>query len=367
MACSQAVRASPSPSRPMTASRSPETDAAATGIARWSPSCRGPRTSTRSPCTAGRHRPHTGVPSDGGRSGDHDVTRAGEELLYGVVRDPGRPRRTAPWSWPLILLHVIRASRRAVQGDPAAWDRYWAGVTATGDGGDVLWDPSSSDEPTRYTDLLAAHADPALPVVDLGCGNGRFTRALAARFPRAVGTDLAASAVARARAESAGTLRCEFRVEDMTAPGTGLRLAGELGESNVFVRGVLHVLDAPRQHRLAAAIADLLGTHGTLLIAETNHPGPLLGYLQRLGAGASGLPPALERVLSAGLPRPAHFGRPELDRCFPAHRWTRLHTDASSTISTVPGGPDHRPTPVPAYIAVLRRNAVPDTSHERLG
>jgi SAM-dependent methyltransferase len=258
----------------------------------------------------------------------------------------------------MILLQVIRASRGAPRGDPAAWDRYWAGVTATGDGGDVLWDASSSDEPDRYINLLVAHAaDPDLPVIDIGCGNGRFTRALAARFPRAVGTDLSAHAVARARAESAGTPRCEFRVEDMTAPDSGRRLADELGNTNALIRGVLHVLDAQHQHQLAAAIADLLGTRGTLLIAETNHPGPLLGYLQRLGARPSGLPPALQRALAAGLPRPAHFGPTELDRCFPAHRWARLHTDTSSTISTVPGSPEHRITPVRGYLAVLRRNA----------
>lgn len=91
------------------------------------------------------------------------------------------------WNRALLVPHLVRLGLRAPRDVSTRWDRYWAGVTATGDGGDVLWDSSSSDEAQRYLDLLGAHADPGLPVVDVGCGNGRFTRALAGRFPRAVG------------------------------------------------------------------------------------------------------------------------------------------------------------------------------------
>ena len=38
---------------------------------------------------------------------------------------------------------------------------------------------------------MRAHLDLTLPVVDLGCGNGRQTRALASSFPLAIGVDLA--------------------------------------------------------------------------------------------------------------------------------------------------------------------------------
>lgn len=264
------------------------------------------------------------------------------------------------WRRLLLVPHVARLSRWAPGDVGTRWDRYWADVSATGDGGDVLWDSSRPGEADRYVALLAARADPARPVVDVGCGNGRFTRALAARFPRTVGLDLSAHAVERARAESVpGSPVPEFRVADLTAPGAGRRLADELGSCTVFVRGVLHVLDPPARARLAANAADLVGAGGVVLVAETNYPGPPLGYLESLGGGPRGLPRPLARAISAGIPRPSRFGDAELDASFPPDRWERLLVDGAARISTVPmrdgAGPGGRaPDSVPGYVALLR-------------
>ncbi|NED05056.1 class I SAM-dependent methyltransferase, partial [Streptomyces sp. SID6648] len=47
--------------------------------------------------------------------------------------------------------------------------------------------------------------DPALPLIDLSCGNGTQTRYLAERFPHVVGADLSAAALEHARrADPAG-------------------------------------------------------------------------------------------------------------------------------------------------------------------
>lgn len=239
---------------------------------------------------------------------------------------------------------------RAPRDIASRWDRYWAGVQTTGDGGDVLWDSSSSDEARRYLDLLVAHADPDLPVIDVGCGNGRFTRALASRFPRALGADLSPHAIDRAREESGDVANVEFRAVDMVGPD-----AAQLGGPyNVFVRGVLHVLDAPARRRLASNIGDLLGARGTALIAETNYPGPILGYLESLGAGPRGLPHPLARAISSGLPGPSPFGEAELDDSFPPARWERVLVDERSRITTVPMSRADTPDTIPAFLAVLR-------------
>lgn len=257
------------------------------------------------------------------------------------------------WRRLLLIPHIVRLSRRAPRDTDTRWDRYWSEVEATGDGGDVLWDSDRSTESERYVDLLVAHADPTRPVVDVGCGNGRFTRALAVRFPRTLGVDLSEHAVELARQES-GAGGPEYRTTDFTAPGTGVRLASELGASTVFVRGVLHVLDARARARAAANAADLVGTGGVVLLAETNYPGPLLGYLESLGAGPRGLPRPLARAIAAGIPRPSRFGRAELVAAFPSAEWDLLLVDDDARITTVPTTATGAPGSVPGLLALLR-------------
>ncbi|GAA4555104.1 class I SAM-dependent methyltransferase [Pseudonocardia xishanensis] len=254
----------------------------------------------------------------------------------------------------LLIPHVVRLSLRAPRDVTVRWDRYWASTTATGDTGDVLWDASSTDEPQRYVELLAAHADPTLPVVDAGCGNGRYTRALAGRFDRVVGVDIAAAAIARARRESAGVANAEFRVADLTDADAGRALHDELGDCTVFVRGVLHVLGPEAARRTAATVAALAGRRGTVLLAETDYRGPLLGYLESLGGGPRGLPAPLARALSAGLPRPHRFGDAERDAAFPPDRWERVLVDHTAVIRTVPLRTPDVPDTVPGHVAVLR-------------
>jgi len=137
-----------------------------------------------------------------------------------------------------------------------------------------------------------------------------------------------------------GETNVDFRTLGVSADHAGQRLGEELGDCNVFVRGVLHVLEPSARQRLASNIGDLVGVRGTLLIAETHYPGPLLGYLESLGACPTGVPRPLARAISAGLPRPSSFGDTELEDSFPPELWERLHADDHAQIATVfMGGP----------------------------
>jgi SAM-dependent methyltransferase len=260
------------------------------------------------------------------------------------------------WKRVFIAAHVLRLRLRAPRAAGGRWEHFWAGVRATGDGGDVLWDASDPAEAARYLDLLAEHADPALPVVDVGCGNGRFTRALGGRYPGVVGVDLSPAAVALATKESAGTPGVTFRALDMTAPNAGQVLRDDIGgDANVFVRGVLHILDEGARRRLADNIGTLVGARGRVLIGETNHRGHPLRYLERLGAGPRGIPTALARAIATGIPPPSGFGDAELEACFPRPRWRRLLVDAEAAITTIPLSTPQTHDTVPGYVAVLAR------------
>ncbi|MFC4947532.1 class I SAM-dependent methyltransferase [Pseudonocardia sp. GCM10023141] len=264
----------------------------------------------------------------------------------------------------LLVPQIVRLAAQAPRDGSTRWDGYWASVTSTGDGGDVLWDSSTSNEAEHYLDLLSTHADADLPIVDVGCGNGRFTRALATRFPGAIGLDLSRHAITRARHESASVPDLQFRTLDMTADRSGRALAAEFGPCNVFIRGVLHVLTPPARRRMAANLAELLGTvRATALVAETNYPGSLLGYLENLGARPTTFPTALGRAISAGIPRPAPFGDTELDDTFPTDRWNHLHTDNGVRISTVPSHRSETIGSIPGLVALLRPWRGPSSPH----
>jgi hypothetical protein len=173
--------------------------------------------------------------------------------------------------------------------------------------------------------------------------------------------DLSPAAVALATAESAGTPGVTFRALDMTEPGAGHVLReGIGGDANVFVRGVLHILDPPGRRRLADEIDTLVGARGRVLIGETNHRGNSLGYLERLGAGPRGLPPALARAIETGIPPPSPFGDAELEACFPHPEWQRVLVDADAAITTIPLSTPQAHDTIPGYVAVLAKEGAED-------
>ncbi|KRE79350.1 class I SAM-dependent methyltransferase [Arthrobacter sp. Soil763] len=255
------------------------------------------------------------------------------------------------WDRMQLLPTVARLASRAPRDPHQAWERYWRGIRTTGTTGDVLWDADSPAERRQYADLLLGHFDPALPVVDVGCGNGTYTRWLATDFPRVLGVDVSAGAIDRARSETADTPNAEFAVVDVTAPGAGELLVSRLGPANVFVRGVFHVLKADKQAALAGNLRTLVESRGRVFVAETNFPGNSLDYLAELGATGRDVPPQLRRALE-NLPRPGRFGTPERRSVFPDTDW-QLIAEGPVGIEVVPMNDARLPQRVPGYFALL--------------
>lgn len=256
---------------------------------------------------------------------------------------------------PQLSLYGLRAPRD--QG--SAWERYWSGVRSTGANGEVLWDADQPAEVEAVAAQLQAHIDPTLPLVDLGCGSGRQARALArARLASQVlGIDASAAAIARAQLEAAeGSDRwnLEFRVADAAEPGLGERLAVELGEVNVHIRGMLHVVDPARRSAVVQNVGTLLGTRGTAYVCETNLVGDPLDYLVFQGATPMSLPDVVRRLVAAGVRPPSHFGAAEVAEYFPDSGW-RVLADGPTVMYGVPLRPGGSVQQIPSFFAVLRR------------
>ncbi|MGJ5892298.1 SAM-dependent methyltransferase [Streptomyces sp. V2] len=168
-----------------------------------------------------------------------------------------------------------------------SWEGFW--TEAPEGRGEVFWDAEPEAAVESHLPLFTPHLlDPGLPLVDLGCGNGTQTRFLAGRFPRVIGVDLAEAALDRARrADPEG--RAAYRFLDAVEEGAAGALHAELGDANVYVRGVLHQCGPEDRQPLVDAVAALLGARGRAFLVEpAEDAGAILGGLARRPEG----PPA---------------------------------------------------------------------------
>jgi SAM-dependent methyltransferase len=178
-----------------------------------------------------------------------------------------------------------------------AWEGFWR--EAPEEEGAVFWDADPALTAARHLALFEPHlTDAGLAMVDLGCGNGTQTRFLADRFPHVVGTDLSAAALDHARrADPAGqaTYR-ELDAGDKTETET---LHAELGDANVYMRGVLHQAQPDDRQLLVSGIATLLGERGRAFLVELSEAAKpiLLGLAQN----PAGPPPKLAPIFRHGI------------------------------------------------------------------
>lgn len=178
-----------------------------------------------------------------------------------------------------------------------AWEGFWS--EAPGEPGGVFWDAEPALTAGPHLALFEPHlTDPGLPMVDLGCGNGTQTRFLADRFPHVVGTDLSAAALEHARrADPAGqAVYRELDAVDKTGTQT---LHTELGDANVYMRGVLHQARPDDRQLLVNGIATLVGERGRAFLVELSENAKPV--LMGLAQNPDGPPPKLAPVFRHGI------------------------------------------------------------------
>ncbi|WP_267242397.1 class I SAM-dependent methyltransferase [Streptomyces sp. PR69] len=190
-----------------------------------------------------------------------------------------------------------------------AWEGFWS--EAPDVPGEVFWDTEPALAAEAHLALFEPHlADPALTLVDLGCGNGTQTRFLADRFHQVLGVDLSAAAVERARRQDpSGEQR--FRELDAVDSDAVAQLHAELGDANVYMRGVLHqCVDKDRQ-ALADTIATLVGQRGRAFVVELGEEAGarLMALAQRAAGPPAKLLPVLRHGIAPGAVADAEVGR----------------------------------------------------------
>jgi SAM-dependent methyltransferase len=120
--------------------------------------------------------------------------------------------------------------------------------------------------------------------LDFGCGAGRLTRALAARFELAVGVDIAPAMLDLARRDNPVAARCEFLLN----PRPDLALFGQGEFDLVYSSVVLQHLPPGLIRGYLAEFARVLRPGGSLVIQLPTHP-----RLTPRGLAYRCLPPAV--------------------------------------------------------------------------
>ena len=227
------------------------------------------------------------------------------------------------------------------------WERWWNSID--GVPGEIVWDAAESDLRADL-DVFANAFAPDLPVVDLGCGDGRQTRFLARHFDTVLGIDISPAAIERARAAE-NPPNVSYRVLDARFPEAAGRLHAELGDANVYVRGVLQALPTADRPDAIRSITALVGATGTLFAKELP---PQAGAYFAEQVQRHGIWPELERVMR--LIPPGQVTEQELASLFSPDRFEVIGTGASH-IRTVNVLPDGEPIRVPAIYLLARPRA----------
>lgn len=224
------------------------------------------------------------------------------------------------------------------------WEQYWQGVEQTGEGSQVFWDSEAEDAALEELARFSRYMAPELPILDLGCGNGRHSRFLAKHFERVIGADISPSVIARARAETTVEENVEYRVFDAADTEMAQRLHDELGDMNVYVRGVLHMIGRRERPLFVQSLEILLGERGTLY--EIELPLEAVAYYQALPEEARAMVPQVARRVGFSLKDRARF--------FPDERWLVLDQSGDVAIRSIRLA-DGQEALVPANYFILRR------------
>lgn len=204
------------------------------------------------------------------------------------------------------------------------WESYWEELPSGF--GEAFWDASPEVGAAVHLRLFEPHFDPALPLVDLGCGNGTQTPFLARHYERVVGVDISASAVAQAQVENPAP-NVEYFALDVLDVAQVDALREKTGPANVYMRAVIHQLSPDDRLRCARNLARLTGPRGCVfdqeLIRESYE------VFERLLTESPDELPRLTRLaghFQVGLKTTA-AGAENLDRIFAEAGYTVLATD----------------------------------------
>jgi hypothetical protein len=156
--------------------------------------------------------------------------------------------------------------------------------------------------------------------------------------------DVSPAVIELARRETIDEKNVEYRVFNVLETECASDLHLELGDLDVYVRGVLHMIKRSERPLFVQTLEILLGEKGTLY--EIELPLAAFAYWRTLPDDFWSMVPKVTRR--------AGFGLEDIPRCFPADGWVVIEQGQDAAIHTIPLS-DGREADVPANYFILRR------------
>src|SRR4029077_732142 len=129
-----------------------------------------------------------------------------------------------------------------------SWESFWS--TSTETPGEIFWDADPAHAAQQDLTLFQGCADPQLPMIDLGCGNGTQTRLLADHFARVIGTEISPAAREISRTNNAAP-NISYRILRVLCSADAQALHDEIGDANLYMPTLLHpVPPAPHEREM---------------------------------------------------------------------------------------------------------------------
>ncbi len=223
------------------------------------------------------------------------------------------------------------------------WESYWNKIERTGDGGQVFWDSASDQSFAADLERFIPFIDPSLPLLDLGCGNGRQTRFFARHFSQVIGADVSPSAIRLAKGETDPASNITYHVFDALDSSQAEALHATYGDLNIYIRGVLHMIKWHDRPAFIANLAVLLGERGALYQIEL--PSRSILRLRALPDEIFATIPKITRRVG--------FNNEEREIFYPSSQWEVLAEGADVHIPTIPLS-GRQTEPVPANFLILK-------------
>jgi 2-polyprenyl-3-methyl-5-hydroxy-6-metoxy-1,4-benzoquinol methylase len=226
------------------------------------------------------------------------------------------------------------------------WHTYWSQIH---DSSEVFWNvPPAQGIELDFQRFQSFFQSTNLPLIDFGCGDGTQTEFLSQHFPQVIGLEISDSAVelARHKAKKAG-LPITYQV--IHSQGDVEKIHADLGDVNIYVRGVLHQAQNQESSLIVEQLKTLLGKTGTLYLIELSSAAD---NLLKQKVQNQTIPPELAKVLACRI-TPGAMSLEKLKMLFPPVDFEFL--ESGDAFMPMNAKDDGEIIKLPGQYAIIRR------------